>query len=150
MNEDTSILRGVAYITIEMKIAGSRDFSSKQLTILIVAALFCLCISDSVGLRLLPLPNLPIAGSFAHTLNSVLVAPRVPSPLKERNEYVQMLGGSQYRTRDRHHDVQPATHVPGGLPLLPLRLLAFGPAVDSSLNFKPPSLAIPTGRAPPI
>lgn len=93
---------------INMQFRVIRGLSVRQRTVVIASALFCLCISDSVGLRFLPLPNL-IASSAAAS-NGDFSTSRSPRPPTEQTAHIVMLAGSHYRTGDRYHSVQVATH----------------------------------------
>ncbi len=117
--------------------------------ILVVGALICLCLSDSAGPRLLPLPASTLIAVNPFTLDSNLWTSRAPDPSSELNTHIEMVSGSQYRTRDRHHHVQPALHAPQiSLQLHPTNL---GGASESYAPLKSNSAAllIPPGRAPP-
>lgn len=118
--------------------------------IVFVGILVCLCISDSAGLRLLPLPA---SSSFL----DVNLFPRVggadvsrtPSPNSESNTYLKMVSGSQYRARDGHYQLQLATHAPEvSCQLQPSNLVGTS-ETDSPVIFKPAPLSTPKGRAPP-
>lgn len=132
-----------------MKHLGSNIWSPKQRAFLVVGALFCLCLSDSVGPRLLPLPNLSGALNLSSSPNDGSSASRTPNSGKEINPHIEMLASSQYRVRDRHYHVQLATHAPQD-PLQPQCLtLARVPEVYVPLEFNAGSFSIPAGRAPP-
>jgi hypothetical protein len=137
-------------ITNTMKQTSSKTRLFWRRTIFVIGALFCLCVSDSAGPRLLPLP----APSISPTLRAFSPergnwASRTPSPNKEQTPYLQMVGGWQYRARDYHYHAQPATHAPQGFCRLQQSNLVTTPETYAPLNFKTPSLSIPTGRAPP-
>ena len=119
--------------------------------ILFAGTLLCLCVSDSAGLRLLPLP----ASNGPHDVELSLLASgvstsRTPSPNKESNNtYLQIVSGSQYRARDRHYNAQAATHAPATSRLLQPSDRAIIPETYAPLNFKTALLSKPKGRAPP-
>lgn len=118
--------------------------------ILVVGALLSLCVSDSAGPRLLPLPaqGVPVAvNGFAANRDS-RTSP-TPNPNREPNTYFQMLAGSQYRARDRHRHVQPATHAPEASVDLKPSSSTTTTETYAHLIFWAASLSIPTGRAPP-
>lgn len=118
--------------------------------ILVVGALVCLCISDSAGPRLLPLPapTLVVAVKSVSLISSPC-ASQIPGPSREPSPYFEMVTGSQYRARDRHHHTQPATHAPqASLPQPPIKL-ADSPVTHTALDYNAVSLSIPPGRAPP-
>lgn len=138
------------FITIMMKQASSKTGLFWSRAILVVGALLCLCVSDSAGPRLLPLPAPCVPLAFSAFLpNSGACASRTPSPNREPNTYLQMVASSHYRARDRHHQVQAATHAPESSYQLQPSNLATTPETYAPLNFRTTSLSIPTGRAPP-
>ena len=118
--------------------------------ILVVGALLSLCVSDSAGPRLLPLPALCVSFTVnGFSANSDTRTSPTPNPNREPSTYLQMLVGSQYRARDRHHHVQPATHAPEAS--VDLKPSSFTTTIETyaHLIFRTASLSIPTGRAPP-
>ena len=119
--------------------------------IFVVGALLCLCVSDSAGPRLLPLPAPSVSATLAtFSLDSGGArASRSPSPNKEPNAYLQMVAGSQYRGRDNQYHVQPATHAPQTSCQLQPNNLATTPETYAPLDFKSAPLSILAGRAPP-
>jgi hypothetical protein len=118
--------------------------------ILVLGALLCLCISDSAGPRLFPLPT---AGTNPEVSESSLqgcaYASRTPDQNREPNAYLQMVAASQYRARDCHHHGQQATHAPHGFCQPQLSSLTTTPDTYAPLNFKTKFHSIPTGRGPP-
>lgn len=131
-----------------MKFRRSKVFSLRQRGFVIVAALFCLCVSASAGPRLLPLPNLSMVGSSELALNTVLSS-SPPGNTKEQNAHLQMSAGSQYRTRDRHQQVQVGVHAPQtSLSLTSSTRTCVAPVCHAA-NFKVPSLPVSSGRSPP-
>lgn len=138
------------FITIIMKLTGNKVRLFWQRAVLVVSALLCLCVSDSAGPRLLPIPipSLTVAVSV-FPADSCPSASQRPSPQRESNTYNKIVAGSQYRARERDHHVQPATHAPQtSLQLQPTNL-AGAPAICAHLNCKTASLSFPTDRAPP-
>lgn len=133
----------------KMKLRGSRVLSLRQRVFVIAGALFCLCMSSSVGPRLLPLPNLFITSSFRLALNTAVSSAHTPGNPKEQSAHLQMSAGSQYRTRDRYQSVQVGAHAPE----TPLSLTAstgtYVRPVYRATNFKIPSLSVSSGRSPP-
>ena len=125
----------------------SGNFWLKERALLIVWALFCLCVSDSAGPRLLPLPNLS-ESNFRIALNRGIATTRTPSPAKDQSPYIEMLAGSQYRTRDYNNE-QIATHSPQGDSQLCCPTLTSAPATYAPFKVRAPSLSISNGRAPP-
>lgn len=117
--------------------------------IVVAGALVCLCISDSAGPRLLPLPPTLIVVVNSFSLASGPCASRIPGPNREPSPHFEMVARAQYRARDRHHQVQPATHAPqASLQLQPINL-ARTPVTYAPLDYNTVSLSIPSGRAPP-
>ena len=146
---DTSILCDVAHIPIRMRIRIGKNLLLKGKAVLIIAVLLCLCASDSVGPRLLPLPNVSVVTAFSVSPSSLFLASQAPGPTKEQNAYSEMLAGSQYRTRDRHSDDQVGTHAPQGALSSHPSNLARALVLYDSLSTKTPSPSVPSGRAPP-
>lgn len=133
-----------------MKLADRKSGLFWCRAILFVGTLLCLCISDSAGLRLLPLPDPGLRLAFsALPHESESCDSRIPSPNKAPKTYLQMVAGSQYRARDRHYHVQPATHAPVAFCQLQPSSLTTTPETYAPLSLGTPSLSIPTGRAPP-
>lgn len=117
--------------------------------ILVVGGLLSLCISDSAGPRLLPLPlTTPTVATSSFYPNSNPHASRIPGPNREPTPHFEMVG-AQYRARDGHHQVQLATHAPQTSLQLQLVNLAGTPSTYAPLDYKALSLSIPSGRAPP-
>lgn len=118
--------------------------------VLVVGALLCLCVSDSAGPRLLPLPtlNVPLAVNQC-TLNSGTGLSGTHNRETGPNAYIEMVVGSQYRGRDRHQQVTPTTHAPlASLQLKPGNLKS-APETYPPLNFQTPPLSIAQVRGPP-
>ena len=137
-------------ITSRMKQTSSKIGLFWRRTFFVLGALLCLCVSDSAGLRLLPLPAPNVILTVqAFSPESADWASRTPSPNREPTAYLQMVAGSQYRARDYHYNAQPATHAPQTFCQLQPSNLANTPETYAPLNFKTAPLAIPTGRAPP-
>ena len=124
--------------------------SLRHRAVLVIGALLCLCVSDSAGPRLVPLPALSVtleARSFSPETGAN--ASRIPTPTRGPNAYLQMVAASQYRSRDYHCHVQPATHAPQAFCQTQPGNLATTPDTYAPLIFKTATLSIPTGRAPP-
>ena len=118
--------------------------------ILVVGALLSLCVSDSAGPRLLPLPSLSVpltVNGFA--ANSDTHTSPTPNRNREPNTYFQMVAGSQYRARDRHCHAQPIAHAPEASVDLKPSSFTTSTETYAHLIFRTASLSIPTGRAPP-
>ena len=116
--------------------------------VFVVGALLCLCVSDSAGPRLLPLPA-PSVTLTMFSLDAGARALRTSSSNIEPSAYLQMVAGSQYRARDYHYHGQTATHAAQLFCKLQSINVATTPQTYAPLNFKTPHLSIPTGRAPP-
>jgi len=130
-----------------MKVAGKTRLFWQR-AILILGALGCLCVSDSAGPRLLPLPT--SATSEATTsLSTVNFASSSPTQKGERNAHMAMTAGQQYRPRDQHHQVQPATRAPEHWLQIPLAHFQYLPSLDGIRKPKAASRSIHIGRAPP-
>jgi len=138
------------YITNIMRQSGNKAGLFRQRAILVIGALACLCVSDSAGPRLLPLPATTLI--IADNSNSLISSPcasRIPGSSREPSPHFEMVTGSQYRARDRHHHVPIATHVrQASLQLRPINLAGI-PVTYCPLNHNTVSLSIPKGRAPP-
>jgi len=133
-----------------MKHGSKNTVSRSRRGILILVALFSLCVSDSAGPRLLPLPNISAnIVSSTQALSTGSPSSRTPTPGREKNTYIEMLSASQYRARDRYQDSQTASC--SFQPSLQLQsaLLSNAPPVYTSVSIKNPSLSVPIGRAPP-
>jgi hypothetical protein len=138
------------FITIIMKRPRCNAGLYCHRAMLVVGALLCLCVSDSAGPRLLPFPlPSPTIAVSVFPPDTCPGASQQPSPQRESNTYNKIVAGSQYRTRERHDHVQPATHAPQTYIQLQPTNLASVPPIYASLNFKTHSLSLPTGRAPP-
>jgi hypothetical protein len=121
-----------------------------QRAFLVVGALLCLCVSDSAGPRLVPLPALPVVHSFETLpVNRDHSFTRTPSPPKGPNAYIEMLVGGQYRARDRHQNTPTATHTPAASLQLKPGILKSTPNTYTPVDFETASFSVPTGRAPP-
>jgi hypothetical protein len=131
-----------------MKIRGSKGLSLRQRALVIAGALFSLCISASVGPRLLPLPNLSFAASFKPALNTAFSSSRTPGNTKQ-NAHIQMSAGSQYRTRDRDQQVQVGAHATQTPLSFASLIRTCIRSVYQPFNFKTPSLSLSSGRSPP-
>lgn len=117
---------------------------------LVVGVLLCLCVSDSAGPRLVPLPASPVDLSFeALPANGDDSFSRAPSPPKGPNAYIEMLVAGQYRARDRHQNTPTVTHAPAASLQLKSGTLESTRNTYAPLDFETASVSAPTGRAPP-
>ena len=133
-----------------MKSRLSRNAVFLQRAILVVGALLCLCVSDSAGPRLFPLPTAGTnteLGEFSFDGCSYVSGN--PDQNREPNAYLQMVAASQYRARDCHHHGQQATHAPHGFCQPQPSSLTTTPDTYAPLSFKTKFHSIPTGRGPP-
>jgi hypothetical protein len=123
-------------------------FSHRAITVL--GALFCLCASDSAGPRLLPLPalNIAVAGNPCAS-KSGNGASRTPTPGNEPTAHIEILGGCQYRGRDRQQQSPPATHAPRACLQLKSGYLESTAENYTPSTYEPVSLSIKKDRGPP-
>ena len=133
----------------KMKFRWSKVFSLRLRGFVIASALFCLCVSASAGPRLFPLPNLSIVGSSERALNTAFSSSRTSGNTKGQNAHLQMSAGSQYRTRDRHQQVQVGVHAPQTPLSLTSSIRTCVAPVYHLAYFKIPSLPVSSGRSPP-
>ena len=115
--------------------------------ILILVALGSLCVSDSAGPRLLPLPTPPISEQRVVSPSGAFASPSGHS--SERGVYMEMVAGIQYRPRDRHQHEEPSTRAPEQSMLVPLIDIQRVNLLEQLPKPKPASLSRPKGRAPP-
>ena len=154
MSQKESVRRtsfcSMIFITIIMKLAGKKPVLFWQRTLLVVGALLCLCVSDSAGPRLLPLPgNSSTFAVSVFPVGNCSSASQAPGPERE-STYNKMVAGSHYRARERHNDVRSSTPAVQTFVQLPPANLASSPAIYAPFNFKSPSLLHSIGRAPPL
>lgn len=119
----------------------------RQRAILILGALVSLCVSDSAGPRLLPLPNTITAASTVSFSSSEFVLPAPQN--SERTAHMAMIAGLQYRQRDSHQHTQPATIAPEQASNVPPTQIQTAHQLNRDRRIKAVSLSIPIGRAPP-
>lgn len=132
-----------------MKIPDSKGLSRRQRALVIAGALFCLCISASVGPRLLPLPNLCIVPGVKPALNTAFSSFQTSGNTQEQNAHIQISAGSQYRTRDRNEQLQIRAHATHTLLSFTSLIRTCIRPVYQAFNFKAPSLSLSSGRSPP-
>jgi len=130
-----------------MKI-GRFNSSVLRRAILIITALGSLCVSDTAGPRLLPLPT-PEASAQSTSASSVDFVSPSPNRDDEPGEHMAMTAGVQYRQRDRHQHTQTAAHSVQQLLELPVTESLQFHLLHSIPKSKPAFLSIHTGRAPP-
>lgn len=124
------------------------QFINKAMSrVLIVGALLCLCISDSVGPRLLPLPNLVTFA--ANATRTIIAASQSPSHDQEHNPHMEMWVGTQYRSRDRSDHAQQIAEIGGNSLLLHIPHRVTVQSAFDSFKIELPFLQTAPGRAPP-
>ena len=122
----------------------------KWRALLIIGALISLCLSDTVGPRLLPLP-VSEAVTIASDEGRQGIEPaasRAPAPTKGSCPRVEMAATAQNRAGADHKHVQVAAHTPRSMFEAPADIIldapgAFRPLHSASL------VSRPQGRAPP-
>lgn len=130
-----------------MRLASTRHWIFCRRAILIIGALGTLCVSDSAGLRLLPLPNPTVAEATVSFSAEDFASPAPQS--SGRTAHMAMIAGQQYRVRDRHQHIQPAILAPeqsANIPPIEIRCVRH---LSATRKIKATSLSIPIGRAPP-
>lgn len=130
-----------------MNLAGIKSLFLWQRALLILGALGSLCVSDSAGPRLLPLPN-PTTAEATVSFSAADFASPAPQS-SERTAHMAMIAGQQYRVRDRHQHIQPAILAPEQSSNIPPTEAQCIAQVDDLPNPKAAFLSIPKGRAPP-
>jgi hypothetical protein len=130
-----------------MKLIGIKPLFFWQRAILILGALGSLCVSDSAGPRLLPLPN-PTPAEATVSFSAENFASPAPQS-GERTAYMAMIAGLQYRPRDSHQQTQPATLAPEQASNVPPIEIQIVRHLNRDRRIKAVSLSIPIGRAPP-
>ena len=119
--------------------------------ILVLGALLCLCVSDSAGPRLFPLPAVAGVKVEAEAFSAETSAgiSQTRDQKRETHAYLQMVAASLYRTRDCHSQGQLATHSPTSSCQSQSTDLITTPETYAPFNRKTQFLSVPTGRAPP-
>jgi hypothetical protein len=123
----------------------------KWRALLIIGALISLCLSDTVGPRLLPLPvsELVTTAPVEGQPGPEPAASRTPAPTKGTSPRVEMAATAQTRAGADHKHVQVAAHTPRGV------LQAPAVVILDTLNAYQPLYSLtaqvsrPQGRAPP-
>jgi hypothetical protein len=116
--------------------------------VLIVISLLCLCLSDSVRPRLLPLPNAAVSVSGLLNFVDGPQALSAPSKEKETTPHLAIASTSQYRAGERHQHSHQVVQGPGfSLQYLPVRSNSH--CTDALVKTSAGSVSIPSGRAPP-
>ena len=119
--------------------------------ILVLGVLLCLCVSDSAGPRLFPLPASAGVNVEAEAFSaaSCLGVSQTQNQNREPHAYLQMVAASQYRARDCHSQGQLATHAPHRFCQSQSTALITTAETYAPFNIKTEFLSVPTGRAPP-
>lgn len=116
--------------------------------ILVVGVLLCLCASDSVGPRLLPLPAQDpaqvknVSSADEHSVS------RLPAS-KKSGAYSKIVAPSGTRSRAQHTQVDTATHAPAVSTVASATPIANAPYELTAIGLTSGSLSNPAGRAPP-
>lgn len=140
----------MVFITSLMKQQGSKTALFWCRAVIFAGALLCVCVSDSTGPRLLPLPAASLSlASSTFLSESGACASRTPNRNKDSNSYLQMVSGSRYRARERHHEMNAATYAPEAFCQPTPVILATATQIYAPLNFRTAPISIPSGRAPP-
>lgn len=135
-------VNGVTCLVRTMKL--SKPIMSIWRTLPIVFALFSLCVSDTEGPRLLPLP-----GTIAEVaLNKDGPETAGDFDSRRQSNRIQMVGGTQASPRDRSNQDQTATHAFQGFTQL-RSIRTHTISKNLALFPKTPQSATPPGRAPP-
>ena len=117
---------------------------------LITGALLALCISDSVGPRLLPLPASHIIKAAAQSqLSGGTAASPKPAPTKGSGPRMEMAAAPQFRAGSHQQQVQPATHTPQSVGELPVTIVRPAPPDYRPLMYLAEAGGVSAGRAPP-
>jgi hypothetical protein len=134
-----------------MRQYGTKAGRVKWRALLIIGALISLCLSDTVGPRLLPLPisELATTASAEAWTGPELAASRTPPSSKGLGPRVDMAATSQNRAGADHRHAQVATHSPRGVLQAPAGIIlgtlnAYKPLYSLSAQ-----VSRPPGRAPP-
>jgi hypothetical protein len=121
----------------------------KWRALLIIGALISLCLSDSVGPRLLPLPisEIVTTASAEGWQGFEPTATHAPAPTKGANPRVEMAATPQNRAGVKH--VQVAAHTPKGMPEAPADIIVDALSAYQPLHRLTALASRPPGRAPP-
>jgi len=122
----------------------------KWRALLIIGALISLCLSDTVGPRLLPLPvsEVVIASADGHS-GAEPAASRAPSPTKDASPRVEMAATAQNRAGADYRHGQVATHALRGVIEPPRGVILDTPNACRPLYSFAALVSRPPGRAPP-
>lgn len=123
----------------------------KWRALLIIGALISLCLSDTVGPRLLPLPvsEIVTTASVEGQQGIEAAASRVPSSTKGSGPRVEMAATAQNRAGADHKHVQVAAHAPQGVLEVPADIILDGLSAYQPHYSRTAQSSRPPGRAPP-
>lgn len=134
-----------------MRQYGIKAGTVKWRALLIIGALISLCLSDTVGPRLLPLPVSELATTAYPDapLGAEPTASRAPSPTKGSGPRVEMAATSHGRAGADHKHVQVAIHTLRGMFEAPADTISYAPSAYQPLYSLKAQDSRPPGRAPP-
>lgn len=133
-----------------MKLGEIKSGMVKWRALLIIGALVSLCLSDSVGPRLMPLPVSEISTTSVERQQGIdPKASRAPTSTKGSKPWVEMASTAPNRAGARHKQVQPATHAPQNIFEAPPDIVQDDPAAYGPLFLFTASVSRPPGRGPP-
>jgi hypothetical protein len=134
-----------------MRQNGIKAGTVKWRALLIIGALISLCLSDTVGPRLLPLPvsELGTTASAEGWAGPEPAASRTPSHTKGSSPRVEMVATAQIRTGADNKHVQVAVRTPRHVLEAPTDILLDAPNAYQPLYSLTAQVSRPQGRAPP-
>jgi hypothetical protein len=134
-----------------MRQYGIKAGTVKWRALLIIGALISLCLSDTVGPRLLPLPvsELVTTASAEGQPGPELAASRTPSPTKGSSPRVEMAVTAHSRAGADHKQVQAAAHNPHSVLEAPADIILDTLNAYQPLYSLAAQVSRPPGRAPP-
>jgi hypothetical protein len=124
----------------------------KWRAILIIGALLSLCLSDTVGPRLLPLPVseiVTVASAEVHQ-GTEFAALSAPAPTKGASPRIEMAATAQNRAGADHKHGQVATHALRDVCYAPPGIILDGLGTYQPLYTLSALVSRPPGRAPPL
>ena len=129
-----------------------KEGTVKWRALLIIGALVSLCLSDTVGPRLLPLPVSEVITitSAEGQQATELSASSGPVPTKGVSPRVEMVATAQNRAGADHQHGQVATHALRGVFDAPPGIILDGLSVYQPLYSLSALASRPPGRAPPL
>jgi hypothetical protein len=123
----------------------------KWRALLIIGVLISLCLSDTVGPRLLPIPVSGVVTTASADVQQGTepAASSAPASTKGVSPRVEMAGTAQNRAGADHKHVQVAAQTPRGVPEAPAGIILGGPGAYRPLYSLSALVSRPPGRAPP-